>query len=324
MNAAMELDDKGCGTFRFQTHGLPALRQFQALQEIFGDQVKMDLIAENDEPINAEMRVQVVPGLRRTQMVSSLSAEVTRHANRLADCEDSVCLIVATAGQLALTQNGREVAPKIGDGTLLFYREPAVLQFKDMTYFAVRVPFVELAGLTKDIENAAALRIPGNLEAMSLLRSYLCQLPHSISDWQLCRTAATHIYDLIALSIGATDECQELARSRGLKAARFEAIKAELRKNNRLTLDELAVTQRVSPRYVQMIFEEAGTSYSDYILKNRLDSARCMLESPRYRSWSVTEIAYESGFGDLSYFNRRFKERYLMTPSDLRSRSLGE
>jgi AraC-like DNA-binding protein len=43
------------------------------------------------------------------------------------------------------------------------------------------------------------------------------------------------------------------------------------------------------------------------------------LTSPRYEKWSVTAIALEAGFGDISHFNRSFKRRYLMTPSDMRA-----
>ena len=43
-----------------------------------------------------------------------------------------------------------------------------------------------------------------------------------------------------------------------------------------------------------------------------------MLAGPRYARWSITAIALEAGFADLSHFNRRFKRRYLTTPSDMR------
>ena len=33
---------------------------------------------------------------------------------------------------------------------------------------------------------------------------------------------------------------------------------------------------------------------------------------------AAAEIALEAGFCDISHFNRRFKHRYLMTPTDLR------
>ncbi|MBV9347498.1 MAG: helix-turn-helix domain-containing protein, partial [Pseudolabrys sp.] len=35
---------------------------------------------------------------------------------------------------------------------------------------------------------------------------------------------------------------------------------------------------------------------------------------------SVSDIAYQCGFSDLSTFYRAFKRRYGMTPTDLRSR----
>jgi AraC-like DNA-binding protein len=35
----------------------------------------------------------------------------------------------------------------------------------------------------------------------------------------------------------------------------------------------------------------------------------------------VGAIAYDAGFGDLSYFNRSFKRRYGATPRDVRNES---
>ena len=67
-----------------------------------------------------------------------------------------------------------------------------------------------------------------------------------------------------------------------------------------------------------MLFEKTGTTFTDFALERRLDAAHCMLTSPRYVTWSITAIALEAGFGDLSHFNRSFKRRYLMTPTDLR------
>jgi AraC-like DNA-binding protein len=34
---------------------------------------------------------------------------------------------------------------------------------------------------------------------------------------------------------------------------------------------------------------------------------------------SITAIAFDAGFGDLSYFNRTFRRRYGATPSDIRN-----
>jgi AraC-like DNA-binding protein len=42
----------------------------------------------------------------------------------------------------------------------------------------------------------------------------------------------------------------------------------------------------------------------------------------RLAARSITSIAYEAGFGDLSYFNRAFRRHYNATPSDIRNRAL--
>jgi AraC-like DNA-binding protein len=39
------------------------------------------------------------------------------------------------------------------------------------------------------------------------------------------------------------------------------------------------------------------------------------------RKLEDADLAIAAGFGDLSHFNRRFKRRYRMTPTDLRSQA---
>jgi AraC-like DNA-binding protein len=308
-----------CASFSFSTRRLPRLQRLPAMQELFERVIRLEIDAEPCQPI--EMIVHAAPGLRRTRMLSSLTARLERRAPMLADGEDTICLMVKTAGHLALTQRRQEAVPQVGDGALLLYREPAVLQFVTATYLAVRVPFSALAALATDVEAAAARCIPRDTEALALLRTYLENLPQRIADPQLGRLAAAHVYDLIALAIGATAEGRQLASQRGVRAARFEAVKAALMQNAELSLDQLAALHGISPRYVQMLFEEAGTTFSDFAIERRLDLARSMLTSPRCARWSITTIALEAGFRDLSHFNRRFKRRYRMTPSDLRAQS---
>ncbi len=48
-------------------------------------------------------------------------------APKLADGEDTICLMMKTGGHSAVTQGRREGVPRVGDGVLLVYREPAPL-----------------------------------------------------------------------------------------------------------------------------------------------------------------------------------------------------
>ena len=315
----MTVEGRGYASLHFSTRALPVSKRLPALRELFDRSIQLEIDAEPGQAV--EMEMLLAPGLRRARMLSSLTARVTRPAPMLADGEDTICLMMKTGGHMAVTQGRREGVPQVGDGVLLVYREPALLQFVDTTYVSVRVPFAAISTLAKNVGAAAALRIPRDIEALSLLRAYVANLPERIADPQLGRLSATHIYDLISLAIGATDEGREIAKQRGVRAARLEAIKADLIQDAALTIDQLATRQGISPRYIQMLFEETGTTFSEFALERRLDAARRMLTSPRYATWSVTAIALEAGFGDVSYFNRRFKRRYLMTPSELRAQT---
>jgi len=315
----MTVEGRDYASLHFSTSALPVSKRLPALRELFDRSIQLEIDAEPGQAV--EMEMLLAPGLRRARMLSSLTARVTRPAPMLADGEDTICLMMKTGGHMTIAQGRREGVPQVGDGVLLVYREPALLQLVDTTYVSVRVPFAAISPLAKNVGAAAALRIPRDIEALSLLRAYVANLPERIADPQLGRLTATHIYDLISLAIGATDEGREIAKQRGLRAGRIEAIKADLIQDAALSIDQLATRQGISPRYIQMLFEETGTTFSEFALERRLDAARRMLASPRYATWSVTAIALEAGFGDLSYFNRRFKRRYLMTPSELRAQT---
>jgi AraC-like DNA-binding protein len=312
----MEFERRDWTSLHFSTRALSPRKRLPALRDLFEQAIRLNIDVHPEQPV--EMTVHDAPGMRRAKMLSPLTARLTRPVRMLADGDDTICLIMKTGGYLALNQCGREEAAQKGDGVLLVYREPAVARFVDATYLSVRVPFTSL-GTLANVEVAAGRRIPHDVEALRLLRAYLATLPQRIADPHLGRLSATHIYDLIALAIGATPDGRELASRRGVRAARLEAIKVDLVENPRLNVERAALRQGISPRYVQMLFEEVGTTFSEFVLERRLDVARSMLVSPRYATLSITDIAMEAGFGDLSYFNRRFKRRYLMTPSELRA-----
>lgn len=106
------------------------------------------------------------------------------------------------------------------------------------------------------------------------------------------------------------------------RAARLRAIKTDVLQalgDHDLTVTAIAARHHVTPRYVQMLFESEGTTYSRFLLLQRLAVAHRMLCDPRFAARTVSAIALEAGFGDLSHFNRDFRRRYGESPSDVRA-----
>ncbi|SFP23361.1 helix-turn-helix domain-containing protein [Tranquillimonas alkanivorans] len=81
---------------------------------------------------------------------------------------------------------------------------------------------------------------------------------------------------------------------------------------------DLAGELGVSPRTLQRHFSALGETVSERLLAVRLESARARLAAPATPGQSVSAIAYETGFNDLSYFYRAFRKRFGTSPGAAR------
>jgi AraC family transcriptional regulator, positive regulator of tynA and feaB len=91
---------------------------------------------------------------------------------------------------------------------------------------------------------------------------------------------------------------------------------------------EVAAEAGISLRYLQKFFTARGTTCTHFINSVRLDHAACLLHRRATLSSSrpISEIAYDSGFSDCTYFARIFRRRFGHTPgahagSPLRSKA---
>jgi AraC-like DNA-binding protein len=187
-----------------------------------------------------------------------------------------------------------------------------------------RLPFNGVVPMTADLDSAAARRIQKNNDALRLLLSYadLIQNTYLPETAEVRQLAAKHIQDLLMLALDAAHDTADVVRGRGVRAARLSAIKADIAANigePELTVSAVAARHGVSPRYVQMLFEAERVTFSQYVLHLRLDCAHRMLTAPHYEGWTITAIALEAGFGDLSTFNHSFRRLYGASPSDVRA-----
>ena len=86
-----------------------------------------------------------------------------------------------------------------------------------------------------------------------------------------------------------------------------------------LTIDTVARRQGITPRYIGALFAGSGSTFTDFVLEQRLAHAYRMLANPLSANRTISAIAFDSGFGDLSYFNHAFRRSYGATPSDVRA-----
>jgi AraC-like DNA-binding protein len=85
------------------------------------------------------------------------------------------------------------------------------------------------------------------------------------------------------------------------------------------TLAQIAANHRLSTRYVQHLFELSGTSFTRFVLEQRLLLAHRLLREPKSRWRKISEVCAAAGFSDISYFNRAFRARFGARPTDVRA-----
>ena len=109
---------------------------------------------------------------------------------------------------------------------------------------------------------------------------------------------------------------KKLADIDKLKAT-FVLIMNNYKKN--ITLENAAGSACMSPHYFCRFFKKVtGTTFKEYLLRLRIDKAKELLM--KY-NMSVTEIAYQVGFENLSYFFRVFKRFTTLNPMEFRKLS---
>lgn len=180
-----------------------------------------------------------------------------------------------------------------------------------------------------ELDDISLRRISPDSEALQYLLGYFDFLDaeQRLTDSGVARAATAHLGDLVALVLGTRRGAAVGAAGRGLRASRLQAIKQDVSRHlNRggLSVGAVATRHRVTPRYVQLLFEAEGTTFSEYVSDQRLARAHRMLSDPRYVDWTVIAIALEAGFGDVSYFNRRFRRRYGESPTQFRGAAGGK
>jgi len=307
---------------RFSSADYAPSRRVEVLHEIFG----RNLQKVHVEPLSMEsfyttVTLRRMPGL--SLMTASRSAAIYRRSREFIE-HDDVIVIAGITSSYEVHHLGRTIQLGPDEAVVLTGAEPASFGGPAQNSIKLlRVPVRLLSPRVANLEAAYGQTISAENPALGLLARYIGLLdePDGFATSMLRRHAVAHVHDLMALALGATGDAAENAKCRGARAARLRVIKDDIANNigqADLSLAALAARHQINPRYLQRLFESEGMTFTDYVLAQRLAFAHGLLSDPRNGS-KISAIAYDAGFGDLSYFNRTFRRHYGKAPSELRA-----
>jgi AraC-like DNA-binding protein len=84
-----------------------------------------------------------------------------------------------------------------------------------------------------------------------------------------------------------------------------------------LSPSRIASAIGISPRYLGQLFAAEGETTMGWVSRRRLERCRLRLSKEVWRPGLITELAFASGFSNVSSFNRAFKAAFGMTPRDM-------
>jgi AraC-like DNA-binding protein len=313
----------GFARARFSTDAVRPADRFEHYCDVIGRTAAKCEIQPLDDQFRCVTSMYVMPELRMARIAAS-PVRVSLTRQMVSNLAPDYGLILYRKGISRVSQLGREMTIAGPGALLMSAAHPMVLERSFCDFTGITIPRAALAPMVRNIDDAVMSLIPSDIEAMRLLSGYLDLLVKDtpIVTPDVRRLAACHVHDLLAVALGATRDAAEVAKGRGVRVARLSAVKSDIMVNLArpdLGVGAVAVRQGISESYIRKLFETEGTSFSDFVLEQRLARAYRLLTDPRLAARSITSIAFDAGFGDLSYFNRCFRRRYGATPSDVRS-----
>jgi AraC-like DNA-binding protein len=305
----------------FSAH--PGLQGFDAWRDAFALKVaRVDVTARDRSSFRADIRVRPLPGVTLAQNWLD-PCSLMRTPELVRDDDDTVALMICLEGRADIGFGDDTTVLLPGQAILMPHHRlgGATWQSASRTY-TLRMERDVARRIAPSIE-AALLRTtaPGDA-AFAILSAYCAQLmtlagalPEATAT-----LAGAQIEELTAHLLGHS-KALEHAGGSGLRAARLAVIKDDIARNldrRDLSAAMLAMGHRLTERQFQRLFESEGTTFTEYVLAQRLARVRRLLSDPRRAHDKISALASEAGFHDLSHFNRAFRRRYGDTPSGVR------
>ncbi len=237
--------------------------------------------------------------------------------------DDRYCLARNTGSRAAVVvHRGREFTMRPGAMVLLKLDEPffSADGANHKRFTNVHLPMAALRAMVPHVDDMVGCELASG-GALSLAMDYSnLLLGHPSAADEAGMAIAAHLLDLTALGLGARGDHALAAQRGGLRAVRLKAVLSILERRFSepdFSAQKLAAAARLSERYVNELLYEAGAGFTTRLNELRLRKAAELLTLTERR---ISDIAFDCGFNDLSYFNRSFRRRFGLTPTAARGK----
>ncbi|GGZ92022.1 AraC family transcriptional regulator [Streptomyces bluensis] len=238
------------------------------------------------------------------------------------DPDEDYRLLLPVRGEIVLRQNGQEARLTPGTGALVTFGAPFVcLQGADIQAFILTIPAREVDGpLNRKSPVATGFDLTRGLGR--IVRSMLGDLHEErdrLTDPQF-NAVSDRIVELVCM-LTAGDDRPDAPGHLGEVEAMVRRYVREHAGDPGLTGTSMAHALGWSLRQIQLALQRAGTTPRDLIREERLRLVRDRLQCAECEHMTITDLAHASGFSSASTLSTAFRQRYGVSPREMRYRS---
>lgn len=282
----------------------------------------VEIASKVDDGFYGRMQSRYGDGVRFTVVDAASQAVQRVHRQAREQYEDCYFAVLMLSGTQWMEQDGRQALLGPRDFALYDGSRPHRLAFsRQWGEVILNIPRDTLHRLLPGTERFTATRVACDSAMGSVLQSFLGSMASEIHrlDPRQMGNLTEHAVGLIATTLAdSRGDAAALSRHRGATLSRVKAFVEHHLDDPQLDAARIAAALRLSPRYLNKLFEAEQTSLMRYVWRRRLERCRAELLDTSHAGTRVGDIALRWGFNDLSHFSRAFRDRFGHSPRELR------
>lgn len=318
----------GIGTSFATTAGVAPREKF----DYWHDVVCRNLVDLDYERVGAGPFEATFNGVGLTGLSVSHIQATAHNAVRTKDSisrldSNSLVFNFVLSGRLFAEQDGRTTTLRAGEASVCDTSRPYFLHFNEPFEIAnIQVPRQALSRSIGGLSRLMVVNLAKGSQIYPIVFSYLAHLMERapMLDGTIREKISQNMVELLGTLL------MEIAQTTPLPLSEYRAlalirVKDMVERNlENCELDPAMVSKelKLSTRYINQLFEAEKTSLSRYIWRRRLERTAHNLRDPALRCRSISLIAMDNGFNDLSHFSKAFRQRFDLSPRAYRNKSI--
>lgn len=307
------------------TAGIPSREKFDFWHDVVcRNLVDLDYTLVGKAPFEATFTGNRIAHLNLSRIDASAHVAERNPTGIARTDSESLVFNFVLSGWLMSEQDGRATRLDVGEGAFCDARRPYRLHSDaPYTIACLQVPRHVIESRISGVHRLSALNLCQRSELGPLVFAYLARLIERapMLNGATGAKVGQNFTDLVVSMLAELVEANPLPLTeyRSLALLRVKDVVERHLSDPRLGPDMVAAELKLSPRYINQLLEAEDTSLARYIWQRRIERAAEQLRDPALRGRTISMIAFDNGFSDLSHFSKAFRLRYGASPRGYRT-----